>query len=721
MLLVTDSLIRKASVDVDQHLNIADPTITLIPEQLGPDGHNYLKFGLPTSVLAVPLYALAWLLPVGAVQTAFLLNPLLTALTALLIMGTVTRLGYNHGVAALTALAFGLGSMALVYAKYFGSEPLVGLSLALAVWALAGLWRTPAHSIRYAAWAGFALGLGVVTRPATAVVLPVMGLWFLWALAQSGPLKTQLRPLAAFALPGLVWLGIMLGYNALRFGSPFDTGYGVNETFSTPFLTGFYGQLFSPGKSLFVYSPVLVLGVGGGWLLWHKRDSRPFVVLLGLSALAYLGLYSMWFGWWGGVYWGPRHTAPIIVLLIPLIAPLIDAARSHRPARWIAGTLSALSIVPQMLGGLMHFAPWEIQLNQLAQGATQAMIFIPRFSPLWYHLTNFRIDDVAWITGSDGPALWLPLLGLIILAALLWLLVQALGNPTPLGKPTPPRWPLRGAMVAVVALWGLTLWHANRSPPYGPLAGPRAALAKIDADYRPGDVLLSRTGERTTLIMNDMRARLPWYTFDARPELPGDDVAFHLERVAAGAQRIWLLTPETRDLSNPTALFIESWLSDRAFPISDETLGPSARLVRYDLPRDHHWIATTTQWGAEFMLEQLWFGITGEYIKVALQWQALRVPSTNYSVSVQLLAADGQLAGQIDRWPVNGTRPTAAWQPGESVIDRYALPVEGLAAGDYTLWLVLYDGATLERLPVQAAGDSATSDSFFVGAVTLGP
>ena len=175
MLLVTDSLVRKGWFDVDQHITITDATISLLAERSGPDGHNYLKFGLPTSLAAVPLYLIGMSVPdLGAVQTAFAFNAFITAITGALIVAIVIRLGYELIVAAASGLVFGLVTMAGVYGRFFGSEPLVGLALLLALWGLLRF-RQRKHWLA-AAWTGYALGLAVATHPAPAVVVP----FFVW-------------------------------------------------------------------------------------------------------------------------------------------------------------------------------------------------------------------------------------------------------------------------------------------------------------------------------------------------------------------------------------------------------------------------------------------------------------------------------------------------------------------------------------------------------------
>ena len=105
MLAVTDSLARRGAWDIEY--------LRWMGEQqgsFGPDGHLYSRKGIGTTLAALPAYWLALRSDlVGNVQAAMLTNGLLTAATAVLVFLLLRRLGYRAGIAAGTALAFGLG------------------------------------------------------------------------------------------------------------------------------------------------------------------------------------------------------------------------------------------------------------------------------------------------------------------------------------------------------------------------------------------------------------------------------------------------------------------------------------------------------------------------------------------------------------------------------------------------------------------------------------
>ena len=47
----------------------------------------------------------------------------------------------------------------------------------------------------------------------------------------------------------------------------------------------------------------------------------------------------------------------------------------------------------------------------------------------------------------------------------------------------------------------------------------------------------------------------------------------------------------------------------------------------------------------------------------------------NYTVSAQLVDPQQRKAAQVDAWPQDGAAPTAAWTPGEAVVDVRRLAV----------------------------------------------
>ncbi len=94
--------------------------------------------------------------------------------------------------------------------------------------------------------------------------------------------------------------------------------------------------------------------------------------------------------------------------------------------------------------------------------------------------------------------------------------------------------------------------------------------------------------------------------------------------------------------------------------------------------------------------------VPGESLRVRLVWRALARPRERYKVFTHLVGPDGQIHGQRDLEPGNGTLPTNGWVPGEYVVMEYDVPLTAAApSGTYELRLGLYQPETGKRLPVQ--------------------
>ena len=112
---VTESIAKRGQFDINQ---IAWSQWALSPAtrqgSFGLQGDVFSKKGIALSLLAVPLYWTALMAPkVGLVQTAMIFNPLITALTGVVIFFYARHLGYSPGIGLATALAFGLSTIAL--------------------------------------------------------------------------------------------------------------------------------------------------------------------------------------------------------------------------------------------------------------------------------------------------------------------------------------------------------------------------------------------------------------------------------------------------------------------------------------------------------------------------------------------------------------------------------------------------------------------------------
>ncbi len=111
----------------------------------------------------------------------------------------------------------------------------------------------------------------------------------------------------------------------------------------------------------------------------------------------------------------------------------------------------------------------------------------------------------------------------------------------------------------------------------------------------------------------------------------------------------------------------------------------------------------------------------GGLVQVVVRWQGVRRLATSYTAFVHVVGPDGRLVAQRDYWPLNGSRLTTTWQPGEILADPSDiwLPPDA-PPGPYTLHLGWYAADTQQRLPVLAADGTPLDDKVVIEGLTVG-
>ena len=140
-----------------------------------------------------------------------------------------------------------------------------------------------------------------------------------------------------FGMPVLVFVGIQGWHNFIRYDSFFEFGYSFGWDhlgFSTPLSVGLWGLLLSPGKSLFLYSPVILLGLFSFRRFLNTRKNEA-LLFLGII-LAFIVPHASWWAWSGDRSWGPRFLLPIIPYFI------FPAGMFHRVVDSAVKTLSEI-------------------------------------------------------------------------------------------------------------------------------------------------------------------------------------------------------------------------------------------------------------------------------------------------------------------------------------------------------------------------------------------
>jgi hypothetical protein len=227
-----------------------------------------------------------------------------------------------------------------------------------------------------------ALGLNLLTRLTTGMDLVAVGVFLLLIAYLSGVrgralLKRVLSYLRVAAPMYVVFILFDRIYQLYRFGSFFNTYISVfarerrmldpslptNYPFETPFHVGFFGALFTPEKSIFLFDPLLLLMLLLCILLWRRvrPEIKAYVVAFALVLLAYICFYARYTVWSGDFAWGDRYVSTTVELVAFISVPLLLRHRAHlgRFVRAVGMVLVAASAAIQ-LASLALWMPLEI-------------------------------------------------------------------------------------------------------------------------------------------------------------------------------------------------------------------------------------------------------------------------------------------------------------------------------------------------------------------------
>jgi hypothetical protein len=248
------------------------------------------------------------------------------ALAAGLAFLILVRLGLSIRVSLMAASMLALATPIISYSAVLYSEPLTcALMLAAAAVLFTGRGQMLV-SRQEAALAGIFLGTMIWVRPAHVIAAPVFLVALLVRDGEKGWRAARILAIVV-ALFGLAYLW----RNHYLFDDPFDFGYpsvsdgGKNmNSFDTPLSTGLFGFLLSPGKSVLLFPPPILLAIAGIRKL--ARLDKGLAVLVGVLPVVYLFFYATFTQWEGGFCVGPRYLVPAIAVLCLGLGPVLENA-----------------------------------------------------------------------------------------------------------------------------------------------------------------------------------------------------------------------------------------------------------------------------------------------------------------------------------------------------------------------------------------------------------
>jgi hypothetical protein len=677
------------------------------------------------------LYKIAWEINgLGLMQTVWLSNILITALIGVVFYFTGLKLGYTRSVSLTAALMVGLGTMLWPYSQMHFRESLA------AFWTLLLVFLS--LRIRQGwGWIALLFGVGLLSLLTKAVLilnLPML----VWLMLPQDTFTSRQKALRY----GVVLLGItvsglilMTVLSKLLNNDRFDlTGYLTRtEGTSLKYALSVVGAfLFSPGRSLWAGSPILLASIYGTWRATRDGQTKlalaPWILLFSVT-LAYA--FGGW-DWHGGQGWGTRYLLHVVPVMGLLLLPVISEGRWKVPL----AALMAFSILIQMAGLLVPLNTFYAEMAARFPGQELDAFYTKGVWSLtetpWYiHLKRFDLQQMPIALRFAEPAWAIPVACALLLGLGMLLMIR------------PPKWLWAWGVVAAVGALlacGMTLISLESDSRYRANEPALTALvAEAKNHVGSNDLLLLANPEYKDIFLNTYKgagtlAVLP-YEFGERyspaePEPvvidPDNNGSINFKERISGAtnnmleyslfehdyENIWFVTnlgPFHTFAYRPS----EQLFATYSYLTETISITEEARLLRFAaIPnqvfeqfltrhRPIHFGENLTLLGYDVPAHMK----AGQVLPIQLAWQGENIP-LDYSVAFMLTDSEGTVHAQQDGTPQGGFNPFTR---------LYAVNVEGrglalppdLPPGTYTVQIAVYDWRDLTRLPVDEAGGTA--------------
>jgi hypothetical protein len=424
------------------------------------------------------------------------------------------------------------------------------------------------------------------------------------------------------------------------------------------------------------------------FLVWYGQEARMYTLVSALSLCAVASVLRAeqtgWRGWW--VLAGASASLCVYthyygVLLVAALAAwaLLDVSLHRRAAiaNWLLAGVT----------GLVVFAPWLPRAARLGEfpGWRDPE---PLATVVWTAVSSWSAGS----TAAPQTAVWATILYLILAAlGIIVLVTRSARGPRRRGS-------LRLLLYLAVPLAIVALLVLRR-----PDFHPRYFFAALPAAYSLVKIVNMRSGAMTELT-------------DA--ERDGE-----LARRSAAFPQVWAAE------DGAAIGDVVAWLDAHAYPVDQQSV-QHLSLARYfyagpdaaggaaggavggaaGAPAEDDTATSPSEPSAPAapVLAGLPVTVTarvpatvdaGSVLPVALYWHpeeadAATISGGEMKVAVRLVGPQGSGGSEIaraDRRPVNWTRPTSSWNPGEVILDRHGLLVPADAApGPYFVFVVLY-------------------------------
>lgn len=296
-LLVSQAMVQHGTIKLDAY---AGEYLDTFAHQIHrKNGHIYNYFPLGTALVSAPVVAIANAVGMDMTKDEHVVQLLLTAMAALLIafiLYNTARLYLPETPSLLlTGLCWFGSSLASTVGTALWSHDFALVFSSAAIYL--ALSRKP-PGIRAPLLVGACLFLAYLCRPTLALLAPFLLLYYFMQDKKSSFI-------AAFTL-GLLLLAFM-GWSMSEFSQILPDYYLPKRLEGGEFATALYGNLFSPARGLFIFSPFIAVSLFLTLVLALRSKAVLALSLISVAwPAAHLLSISQFPHWWAGWSFGPR-------------------------------------------------------------------------------------------------------------------------------------------------------------------------------------------------------------------------------------------------------------------------------------------------------------------------------------------------------------------------------------------------------------------------------
>lgn len=334
----------------------------------------YKFYGIPVQIEHFPLES-DWLI----LLTASFTNSLFGAMLGVIMFLYFLEMGLNRRQSLIIVLVTLFATNLWPYTKHSFAHMMFITFLVLTFFLIKKF--TKSKKYFFLVLSGVSFGITALTYNQT-FTLAIIPLAFYYLLLTKPYIKKPMireifGEIGIFILSAAPFLLIFFWFEALRLrewtalpNENFVRQYSV--FFKVPIsilIEGIYGQLLSPGRSFFIYSPIIFTII----IFWNKiKKAKPeLVTFISLSVIYVIFFASLYvvedpkFGarglWDGELSWGPRY----LLALIPFAMLIVGVIYKNLSKKQIVFIFTPIVLIGLFINFLGIIMPYQIKLSGL--------------------------------------------------------------------------------------------------------------------------------------------------------------------------------------------------------------------------------------------------------------------------------------------------------------------------------------------------------------------